>query len=235
MQVTETGFTGFLDLQAGAPNALNGRALINVPSSSTYLQLKSGTNLICIRPLVPASDVGIVDCDGGTNLGVTISQDHRIGVVGSGGFTEGNCTSAGGTVEPPGFPHPQVCNGPLTVAPSASGDSGPGAVLIAPDPTFNVNGLPAEVSFQIGDACPGDGTGPGFTDVLPLISRNVRTEILHANNTDSPLIYTDAGESFSCPAWTQENGPGRLFLSFPTLHGAVGTGADLINVFLFDD
>lgn len=231
MQVGATGFTGFLDLQAGAPNAQTGRAVINVPNASTYLQLKSGPDLICIKPLVPASNVGIVDCDGGTNLGITIAQDHRIGTVGSGGFTADNCTAAGGTIEAGGFPHPQVCNGPLTVAPSASGDSGPGAVLIAPDPSLNVDGLPAQVTFESGDTC--TGTGTGFTDVLPLISRHIRTEILHANNSADPLVYDDPGEAFSCPTWTQENGPGKLILSFPTLHGAAG--ADLINVFVFDD
>lgn len=230
MQVGATGFTGYLDLQAGIPDPQTGQAIIDVTGSSTYLKLVSDTGLICIKPLLPVVAAGVVDCDGNTNLGITIRQDHRIGIVNQ-DFTAGECTDAGGTVETGSLPHPQVCNGPLTVEPSANPDSGPGAVFIAPDPFFNVNGLPVQLTFESGEECTGEGSG--FTGVLPLLSSNVRTEILHVDNGSDPLVYDNPGENFSCPSWTQEGGPGRLILSFPTLHGAAG--ADLINVFVFDD
>jgi hypothetical protein len=54
------------------------------------------------------------------------------------------------------------------------------------------------------------------------------------NNSGSTLTYDNPGENFSCPAWTQEDGPGKLILTFPSLHGAID-GSDLINVFVFDD
>jgi hypothetical protein len=229
-----TGFTGHLDLRAGSPDIQTGIAVIDVMSASEFLQLKIEPDLlICIRPEVPALAAGVVDCDGGTNLGVTIRQDHRVGVVGQAGFTAQSCATAGGTVEMGGLPHPNVCNGPLTVEPSANGDSGAGAVFIAPDATLGVNGLPADVSFAIGEECPGEQPA-GFTDVFPLISNDELTEILHADNGNDALVYDNPGEGFSCPGWTQENGPGRLILSFPTLHGAIG-GADVINAFVFDD
>jgi hypothetical protein len=106
-------------------------------------------------------------------------------------------------------------------------------VRIAPDPAFTINGLPAEVTFEEGTTC--TGMGDGFTGVFVLISSDIRTEILHVNNTADSLVYDNPGENFSCPAWTQENGPGRLTFSFPTLHGVQASGADLINVFVFDD
>ena len=182
---------------------------------------------------MPAAAVGIVDCDGGSNLGITIRQDHRIGVVGQNGFTAQNCTSGGGAVEAVPLPHGGVCNGPVTVESSANGDSGAGAVSIAPDAIVGVSGLPAELTFTMGEQCPGEPTTP-FTDVLPLLSNDVRTEIVDVDNGNTPLVSDTPGEAFSCPAWTQENGPGQLILSFPTLHGALG-GADVINVFVFDD
>ena len=69
--------------------------------------------------------------------------------------------------------------------------------------------------------------------VFVLLSSDTRTEIAHVDNGATTLVYDNPGENFSCPAWTQENGPGNLILSFPTLHGA--GNADLINVFVFDD
>jgi hypothetical protein len=230
--VQAAGFTGYLDLQAGPPDPQTGHAVIDVTGSSTYLQLKVGTDLICIRPVVPAVAVGIVDCDGGTDLGITIRQDHRLGVVGEDGFTAPDCTDAGGTGEVGGLPHTLTCNGPLTVEPSGTGDSGPGAVAIAPNPTFNVDGLPVQVTFENGDEC--TGSGPQLSDAFPLISNDVRTEIAHVGNGQDTLVYDNAGEAFSCAAWSQENGHGQLILSFPTLHGSFG-GADVINVFIFDD
>jgi hypothetical protein len=216
------------------PHPDSGRALIDVTGSSTYLQLVSDTGLICIKPLLPVVAAGIVDCDGGTNLGIVVRQDHRVGTVGDDGFTAESCAAAGGFVEPAGFPHPQVCNGPLMVEPSANADTGPGAVAIAPVPVFLTNGgLPAELTFEVGPQC--TGQGDGFSAVFALISSDAHAEILHANNGDTPLAYDNPGENFSCAEWTQEDGPGKLILSFPTLHGVQPSGADLINVLLFDD
>jgi len=88
------------------------------------------------------------------------------------------------------------------------------------------------LTFESGPQCTGVGTG--FSAVFVLLSSDTRTQIDHVDNGSASLTYDNPGENFSCPAWTQENGPGKLILSFPTLHGAVGN-ADVINAFVFDD
>lgn len=220
-------------MQAGVPNPQTGRALINITGASPFLQLSADGVLICIQPMVPVTAAGVIDCDGGTNLGATLRQDHRLGTVGTGGFTAQNCTNAGGTVEGAVFPHENVCNGPLTLQSSAAGDSGPGAVAISPDPTFGTVGLPARLTFESGAQCTGV-SNDALEAVFVLLSSDTRTEVLHVDNTADTLVYDNPGENFSCPAWNQENGPGNLILAFPTLHGSV-IATDLINVFVFDD
>jgi hypothetical protein len=235
-EVSVTGFMGYLDLAAGVPDPQTGRAVINVIGSSTYLQLAFGDNLICIRPMMlPVSAAGIVDCNGGSNLGTITRQDHRLGTVGMGGFTAGACAVAGGSIEDPqvfqNF-HSGVCNGPLEIGPGNAPDSGAGAVAIGPDQSLGTQGLPAQLTFETGSTC--SGQPPVINAVVALISSGSRTEILHVNNSGSTLTYDNPGENFSCPAWTQEDGPGKLILTFPSLHGAID-GSDLINVFVFDD
>jgi hypothetical protein len=47
------------------------------------------------------------------------------------------------------------------------------------------------------------------------------------------LTHQAEGENFSCAAWMTENGPGRLVLAVPAVHGA---GAfDAITVLVLDD
>ena len=50
----------------------------------------------CIQPIVPVLRAGVVDCDGGDDLGISTFQDHVVGVVGENGFTAENCTAADG-------------------------------------------------------------------------------------------------------------------------------------------
>jgi hypothetical protein len=47
------------------------------------------------------------------------------------------------------------------------------------------------------------------------------------------FAHDEVGENFSCSNWMQENGPGRLVLSVPAVHG--GVDQDLITVFVLDD
>ncbi len=174
----------------------------------------------------------MIACNGGFDLGIVSTQDHDIGVVGVNGFTEQSCQAAGGTVEAPTDPHPGVCNGPVGVNLSGEPDAGAGAVLLAPDARFGTQGLPAEVSIDTG---PCDQHPPGNLATFGFVSALSRAQILDSNDEPgNTFSHDERGENFSCQAWTQENGPGRLVLSVPAVHGA-GNGDDLITVFSLDD
>jgi hypothetical protein len=228
---TATGFSGYLDLAAGVPDPATGIAQVDIVGASEFLSVAVGNVNLCIKPIVPVVRAGVLSCAGGIDLGVSSSQDHNIGTVGVGGFTAQNCTAAGGSVEAPSDPHPGVCNGPVDVGASPEADSGIGALLIAPDDRFNTEGLPAEVTIAAG-AC--DTHGAGEPTLFGFVSGVSRAEIFDANNVSGALLQHDEdGENFSCQAWTQENGPGRIVLSVPAVHGS-NTG-DLITVFVLDD
>jgi hypothetical protein len=232
---TTAGLSGYLDLAAGVADPVTGLARVDVVGASPFLSITlalGGQQLtLCIKPLVPVTDAGVLACAGRYDLGVSAAQDHNIGKVGTNGFTAAQCDAAGGTVEAASDPHPGVCNGPVEIGPSPVNDSGVGALLIAPDARFGTQGLPAEVTVGAGDCAQ---QGAGDLTVFGFVSGISRADILDANNVPGQLLrHDESGENFSCPGWMQENGPGRLVLSVPAVHGAGAT--DLITVFVLDD
>lgn len=220
-----------MDLVIGAPDG-SGRRPVDIVGASPFLSLPfPGGPTFCIHPIVPVTDAGVIDCDGGTDLGVKTTQDHNVGVVGVSGFTAQECSQQGGIVEGPGDPHPDVCNGPVTVEPSGQGDSGSGAMLIAPSQQFGTLGIPAEVSVEPGPC--ESHTAPQL-QVFGFVSDFYRVDILDADNQpNSTLRHDEEGENFDCASFAQENGPGRLVLSVGALHG--GGAIDLVTVFELDD
>lgn len=226
-----TGFTGFLDLAVGVPDPSTGVAPVAVTGASPYLSVAVGDFTFCIKPLLPAQNAGVLSCNGGIELGVSSTQDHHLGTVGVDGFTAEDCAAAGGSVETAEEPHPGVCNGPIEIEPSSQVDSGAGALLIGADARFGSQGLPVEITFAFG---PCTDHVAGASTVLGLVSAASRATIHDAGAIDGEVLEQDiAGENFSCAAWTQENGPGRLVFASPALHGA---GAqDLITVIVLDD
>jgi hypothetical protein len=228
---TFSGLQGFLDLTVGEPDAVTGLATVDISDASTFISINLGLFNLCIRPEVPIAAAGILACNGGIDLGVTSSQDHNIGEVDVDGFNAADCTTAGGEVEQGDDPHPAVCNGPVTVGPSNVLDSGAGALLLAPDGNFNTVGIPAEVSIAPG---PCESHPPGDPTVFGFVSGLSRAEIFDADDQSGNLFaHDEVGENFDCDDWMQENGPGRLVLSVPAVHG--GTDQDLITVFVLDD
>jgi hypothetical protein len=225
------GFTGFLDLAVGVPDPSSGLAAVAVIGASTYLSVPVGPLTFCIKPLVPVQNAGVLSCNGGIDLGVSSTQDHHVGAVGLDGFTAEDCDAVNGSVESEQQPHPGVCNGPVEVGASPQVDSGIGALLIGADARFGSQGMPVEITF---DGGPCDQHTAGQSTVLGLVSAVSRAAILDAGDVDGEVLEQDiGGENFSCPAWTQENGPGRLVFASPALHGA---GAqDLITVIVLDD
>jgi len=91
-------FQGFLDLEAGTPDA-NGFAPINVPSASEYISanIQLAGMILCLKPHVPATNVGLVACKG-LDISYAASVDHVAGTVGQNGFTVDDCTAIRGSL-----------------------------------------------------------------------------------------------------------------------------------------
>jgi len=256
------GFSGFLDLTAGEPDAKTGLAFVDVTAASEFISIDvpdQGTAL-CIKPIqeqIPVVRAGFVACEGGVAVGLRVRQGHRLGEIGrcaagpqSGAecssdddcdgqdcFLTDDCTAADGRIEGPAEPHPGVCNGPVRGEPLPS-DSGPGAVLILPDVVGGTTrGLPVEIVDE--DALPcGDEDAPGMTTEIALTSGLVAVEVTSLNNQPGEsLTHEVSGESFSCAAWQEEDGPGTLVLGLPNLDvPAVGDQLlDVITFFVWDD
>jgi len=235
INVKTLGFTGFLDLSAGVPDPATGLASIDISGASDFISLDLGNGTtLCIHPLVPIAHAGVIACDGGFDLGATASRDHHVGEVGVDGFTTEDCAAADGTVEPNGSPHPNVCNGPIVLGPSGAAELPPGAVLLGFDTSLGTQGLPAQVTVE---SPPCQGVGPVQMTTFSFSSGPIEVRISHANNSDQMLTVDDPGEPFSCAAWMQENGPGRLVQARPVLH-ALSNGTmsfDAANLFILDD
>jgi hypothetical protein len=213
----------------GTPNA-SGVATLSLVGASEFISLPLEGATFCFRPFLPQFNAGVIACNGGVDLGVRTNQDHNIGLVGD-GLTAGACVGLGGSVEGPADPHPGVCNGPVRVFTSGEGDSGAGAVLIAPDGRFETTGLLGTVSVQPGPCDLHQNPQPA---TFGFVSSLYRVEIIDADNSpEAILLHDERGEPFSCAQFTQENGPGRLVLGVGALHGA--NGSDVVTVFDLDD
>ncbi|MBI1815361.1 MAG: hypothetical protein HYR72_10315 [Deltaproteobacteria bacterium] len=92
----------FLDLEAGQPDA-QGVTRINVLRASDYIFVNSDLAQIvfCIKPIVPVMSAGVLGCNGGMDIGISLNVDHHLGQVGVDGFTLAQCTAQRGTVELP--------------------------------------------------------------------------------------------------------------------------------------
>ena len=259
---TLPGFSGFLALRAGEPDPATGLALVDVVDSSDYIaiDIPSQPAALCIHPLrdqFPIAAAGVVACNGGLPVGFVSRQDHRIGVVGecSGGnaagsecssddecpgahcFHAADCEKAGGQIEAPPRPHPGVCNGPIGVGFLPS-DSGAGAVWIVPGLLDGLTrGLPVEILMEGSTPCGDEGVA-ATPAVLALTSGTVRVEVEDAGaRRGESLSHEVTGESFSCDAWREANGPGTLVFGAPGLDvRAVGAApADVLTFFVLDD
>ncbi|MFI5394791.1 MAG: hypothetical protein ACHQ9S_04590 [Candidatus Binatia bacterium] len=76
----------FLDLEAGQPDA-NGFTTVNIRSSSEFFFVDA-TSLahfvICIKPLLSATPTaaGLLGCNGGKDISLSLDQNHHLGQVG---------------------------------------------------------------------------------------------------------------------------------------------------------
>ena len=131
-------------------------------------------------------------------------------------------------------PHPGVCNGPL-IGSQDTADSGPGAVVLAPNAQsgLNLQGLPVRLSIQTSLPCVDPGPGSAITFAL---TSGQATSVIE-NFSNDPLhqtvTITSKGENFSCADWRNPNGPGRLVLNAPALDQNPMSGGDIITGFTF--
>ncbi|MFN8641749.1 MAG: hypothetical protein U0802_08870 [Candidatus Binatia bacterium] len=262
LRFPSAGFLGFLDLAAGVPDPRSGFVLVDVVDASPYLsvRLPNGGAALCLavdRNQLPVRNAGFLACKGGGAAGLSLRQDRTLGVVDAcvGGsqagsvcaddaqcpdgtcFSAADCAAAGGTVNGPDTASPRVCVGPLVGAGIAA-DSGPGALLISPDPANGVTqGLPVAVIQERALPCGDEPDATGMSAVFALTTGTARCELVDYNFQDGQsLVVEERGENLSCGEWTRENGPGRLVLAVPSLDAEVnGTPTDIITSFVFDD
>jgi hypothetical protein len=74
----------FLDFEAGQPDE-HGFTTVNVVRSSEFLFVDASATahfFICIKPQVPAIAAGLLGCNGGRDISLSLDQDHYIGQVG---------------------------------------------------------------------------------------------------------------------------------------------------------
>lgn len=140
------------------------------------------------------------------------------------GADDGVC----GTVKP----HPGVCNGPLNGS-QGTGDSGVGAVVLAPNSSSSppLVGLPVRLSIQSSLPCVDPGPGAAITFAL---TTGQATSVINnfSNTLGQTVTITSKGENFSCADWRNPSGPGKLILNAPALDQNP-QGGDIITGFTF--
>ncbi len=100
----KNGQTGdaYLVLRAGEPDS-NGIATIDIMEGSDYFfveaRIPTGNLLVCIRPLIPVTSAGVVQCNGGEDYSIVLQTNHHVGQLGTNGFSLLDClTTCNGSV-----------------------------------------------------------------------------------------------------------------------------------------
>lgn len=97
----------YLDFEVGTPDS-QGLAFLNVVDSPDYIFVDASSFaplVLCLKPMLPVTTAGVVDCGGTLDFSIISSTDHNIGQLGVDGFTPEACTAAEGTLEGPN----QIC------------------------------------------------------------------------------------------------------------------------------
>jgi hypothetical protein len=252
------GFEGFLDFKATGNGSI---VFLDLTDASDYLQVNlplAGT-AVCLKILkdqLPIHNAGLLSCGGNLPLGIKVTQDHDIGVVGrcSGGDNAGNacsdagdcpggkcfaaedCTAAGGRLEDENHPHPGVCNGPI-VGVQDTEASPPGTLVLAPDPNGIVAGIPIELSQEASTPC-GDEGAVGMPIRIGFTTGRAFSEVFNYNDIAGATLTGDpiVGMPFDCAHFSEENGPGTLVLSATNLDTPIaGQPGDILAQFYLVD
>jgi len=231
-----TDVEGFLELEAGAVDPETGLRPIRVTDASEFISIWlvppiGLPSAICIKPVIdsfPVEDAGQLACDGDDRAGVIITQDHNINDI------DPACETGFPDINPL---HQGVCNSDY-LSEIIPGDSGPGGMVIAPDPETRQGGLSMESFVETALPC-GDepGTSRGV-DQWVLTTGLVRGRVVDVDNVPGETMEFEAqGQNVSCDAWTEEDGPGTLVFVGPNVDQELtGLGLiDVVYVFVLDD
>lgn len=154
------------------------------------------------------------------------------------GKTSATCRNAGDCDTAPGAddgvcgnpePHPGVCNGAIS-AQQIGGDSGPGAVVIAPRTDLGLSGFPMQLSLEQDLPCGDEGTAA--TQAFAITTGASRVSVLNFSAGDDDLVFDQEGENLMCSNFADGTG-GRFGFGFPTLHLNPMSGGDLVIGFTF--
>jgi len=198
-----------------------------------------GPNQICAAGTVGEVCAANSDCDTATGSGNGVcglapamcsAPPAHVGMACQSDSTcDTDATSADGVCGTPGA-HPGVCNGPFTPL-IDTGDSGAGALTMAPIPQFGLQGLPAHISIE--SALPCGDEGEGLVTPFALTSTQAVTTIFDFSNVaGQTLTYTTDGQNFSCADWSNPSAPGCLVLAAPALD-LNPNGGDIVTSFKF--
>jgi hypothetical protein len=251
-----TGFSGFLELRArsifGSPTYF-----VDILDASEFISIAAAPDVaaICVRPLreqFPVLSAGVLYCAEGSPVGISVSQNRSIGVLGtcvddgascefdddcSGGscFTQSDCDDADGTVDT--VSGVAACIGPV-VGELLPDGSAAGSLLISPDPNAGlIEGFPVEILTEMSLPCGDEPEAVGLTTVIALTTGEAMAVLENANNEPGAILTTSSiGDPFDCERWTGEDGTGALVFSAPVINSQVGGGlTDLLTTWRFED
>lgn len=229
------GFTTTQDHNIGQVG-VNGFTAAQCQSMSGHLE---SPNQICAAGAVGFTCSSNADCDSASGSGDGVcgigQATCTAGMTGAACQNGADCNSSqnsGDGVCGITEPEPGVCNGQLTAG-IYPGDTGPGAVILAPDSQFfHIVGLPVRLSMQ--SSLPCTDPGPDADITFAVTSGVSQATILDFNNMiGQQLVSKVQGVNFSCTDWQHPDAPGRLVLAVPALNQNPG-GGDVITSFTFD-
>jgi hypothetical protein len=199
--------TAYLDFEAGEPDE-NGFAPLNVVGSSEYIYADAGAVaplVLCLKPILPVTAAGVIDCNGTADFSIVTSIDHRIGQVGIDGFTAEDCSAAGGTLEGPN----QIC---------AAGTVGEACVDDVDCGAEGICGLATAMCTggTVGTECRNDADcdSPGMTNGIcgtPAVEG-------HAGVCNGPVMFGQGGDT---------NRPGEVVIAPLPEFGLAGLPVEL--------
>lgn len=251
-----TGFSGFLDLRA---RSIFGSAtyFIDVVDASEYLSIEAvpGVAALCVRPdrdQFPVLTAGVLYCGAESPVGISVSQNRSLGVVGTcaddgapcasdgdciGGscFNEDDCEELEGTVDM--LSGVAACIGPIG-GELLTDLSVVGSLLIAPDANNGqIVGLPVEIITETGLPCGDEPEAVGVSTTIAFTTGQAMAVLQNVNNEPGAVLAAGSvGEPFNCERWTGEDGAGELVFSAPVINSQVGGGlSDLITTWRFED
>jgi hypothetical protein len=201
-----SAINGALTLRAGTPDA-NGVASLTLTDTAYLGVADIGGGFNCFR-LVAANDPGKLDCDGGTPVGVKVTQDS----MGTGNATDPV----------------------LSLEQGAAGQAGDGYVPVkvtsvtcgGPQPT--PQGCPGGMPANAGECASKVDFSKGLVFDVALTTGEGTSEVTNPRQGGAPISQSKTGAPFSCTGWS-ENGPGTLVMPLIGLDIQAAGNIDTVN------